>query len=92
MAQAARLREEASGPGLPVPGFLQRIVEYPRRVRQFLHEVRVEMKQVNWPSWDDVKSTTTVVIVTVAFFAVYFLLTDTFFSRLESMVWQRFKH
>ena len=61
-------------------------------MRQFLHEVRVEMKQVNWPSWDDVKSTTTVVIVTVAFFAVYFLLTDTFFSRLESIVWQRFKH
>ena len=44
---------------------------YPKRLRQFLHEVRVEMKQVNWPSRADVMSTTIVVIVTVAFFAVF---------------------
>lgn len=93
MAQAARLKEqEASGSGLPVPGFLQRLGEYPRQLRQFFHEVRVEMKQVNWPSWADVKSTTAVVIVTVAFFALFFLLTDTVFSRLESVVWNHFKH
>ena len=93
MAQAARLKEqEASGSGLPVPGFLQRLGEYPRQLRQFFHEVRVEMKQVNWPSWSDVKSTTAVVIVTVAFFALFFLLTDTVFSRLESVVWNHFKH
>ena len=36
--------------------------------REFLHEVRVEMKQVTWPSRDDVVSTTGVVIATVAFF------------------------
>ena len=92
MAQAARLREEeAGGSGLPVPGFLQRVGEYPGRLRQFLHEVRVEMRQVNWPSWDDVKSTTTVVVITVAFFAVFFLLTDTVFSRMESWFWQHFR-
>ena len=40
----------------------------------FLHDVRVEMKQVNWPSRLDVWSTTIVVIVTVAFFACSFFL------------------
>ena len=30
------------------------------------------MKQVNWPSRSDVWSTTVVVVVTVAFFAVFF--------------------
>jgi len=34
----------------------------------FLHDVRVEMKQVTWPSREDVVSTTWVVIATVAFF------------------------
>src|SRR2546427_2568661 len=39
--------------------FRSRITEYPRRFRQFLHEVRVEMKQVTWPSRDDVVATRT---------------------------------
>ncbi len=47
-----------------------------KRVRSFLHDVRVEMRQVNWPSRLDVWSTTIVVTVTVAFFGVYFWITD----------------
>ncbi len=43
---------------------------------QFFHEVRVEIKQVNWPSRPDVVSTTVVVIITVAFFGVFFFFVD----------------
>ena len=39
--------------------------------REFLHDVRVEMKQVTWPSREDVISTTGVVIATVFFFGVF---------------------
>ena len=45
-------------------------------IREFLHDVRVEMKQVTWPSRDDVISTTTVVIVTVAFFGVFLAIVE----------------
>jgi preprotein translocase subunit SecE len=44
--------------------------------REFLHEVRVEMKQVTWPSRDDVVSTTGVVIATVAFFGVFLTIVE----------------
>jgi preprotein translocase subunit SecE len=44
--------------------------------REFLHEVRVEMKQVTWPSKDDVVSTTGVVIATVAFFGVFLAIIE----------------
>jgi preprotein translocase subunit SecE len=44
--------------------------------REFLHDVRVEMKQVTWPSREDVISTTWVVIATVAFFGVYLEVVD----------------
>jgi preprotein translocase subunit SecE len=44
--------------------------------KEFLHDVRVEMKQVTWPSRDDVVSTTGVVIATVAFFGVFLALAD----------------
>jgi preprotein translocase subunit SecE len=44
--------------------------------REFLHDVRVEMKQVTWPGREDVVSTTCVVIATVAFFGVFLELVD----------------
>jgi preprotein translocase subunit SecE len=44
--------------------------------REFLHDVRVEMKQVTWPSREDVISTTGVVIATVAFFGVFLAIVE----------------
>ena len=46
------------------------------QAREFLHDVRVEMKQVTWPSREDVVSTTLVVIATVAFFGVFLTVID----------------
>ena len=53
------------------PEWLEKLLDYPARVRTFLHEVRVEMRQVTWPSQSEVRSTTVVVILTTAFFAVF---------------------
>jgi len=53
-----------------------KIKSYPERWGEFLHDVRVEMRQVTWPSRDDVISTTAVVIVAVGFFALYFFAVD----------------
>jgi preprotein translocase subunit SecE len=84
MAEAARTnREEQSH---HVGGFalfepVGKLATYPKRLRQFLHDVRVEMKQVNWPSRQDVWSTTVVVVITVAFFGIYFAITDSLFSK-----------
>ena len=44
--------------------------------REFLHDVRVEMKQVTWPSREDVISTTGVVIATVAFFGIFLTIVE----------------
>jgi len=95
MAEAAKLRQEGAsseGSSLPVPGAIQRIVEYPKRLKQFLHEVRVEMTKVNWPSRDDVISTTTVVVVTVAIFALFFFVTDSLLFRGETWLMHYIKH
>jgi preprotein translocase subunit SecE len=84
MAEAARSnREEQSrrAEGFNLTEQVSKLGEYPKRLRQFLHDVRVEMKQVNWPSRQDVWSTTMVVVVTVAFFGVYFAITDSLFSK-----------
>ena len=92
MAQAAKLRqEEAGGSSFAVPGGMSRLAEYPRRLRQFLHDVRVEMKQVNWPTRTDVWSTTMVVVVTVTFFGVFFFVVDRFVSYLVQELLKIFK-
>ena len=46
-------------------------LNYPQRVRQFLHDVRMELRNVTWPSWKDVRATTGVVLVATVFFGFY---------------------
>jgi preprotein translocase subunit SecE len=95
MANAARTNREeetnrVSGFSLMEPA--HKLGGYPKRIRSFLHDVRVEMKQVNWPSRADVWSTTVVVTVTVAFFGVFFWITDGVFGRLYIFVNNYFHH
>ena len=57
MADAIRTNREeeshrVSGFSLMEP--VGKLGAYPKRMRSFLHDVRVEMKQVNWPSRSDV--------------------------------------
>jgi preprotein translocase subunit SecE len=53
-----------------------RVLSGPRRFRQFVHEVRVEMRQVTWPTREDVRATTLVVIAAVFFFGAYLAVVD----------------
>jgi preprotein translocase subunit SecE len=47
----------------------------------FLSDVRAEMKKVVTPTRKEVESTTTVVIITVFIFGLFFWVTDSIFSR-----------
>jgi len=94
MAEAAPTNREEPGRerafSLPEP--VEKLSSYPKRLRNYLHDVRLEMKAVNWPSRTDVWSTTLVVTVTVAFFGVYFLLTDSTAQRIISWLIDFGKH
>jgi preprotein translocase SecE subunit len=46
----------------------------------FLSDVRAEMRKVVTPSWKEVQSTTTVVIIAVGIFGLFFLVVDSIFS------------
>ena len=49
---------------------------WPDRIRTFYNDVRTEMRKVTAPTWKEVRATTTVVVITVFIFAVYFWLVD----------------
>jgi preprotein translocase subunit SecE len=70
----------------------ERLKQYPPRWGEFLHEVRVEMRQVTWPSRHEVVVTTFVVITAVAFFGVYFFGVDSIVSAMLNRIFTIFKH
>jgi preprotein translocase subunit SecE len=79
MATAVKVKnEESQGNAITgaAAGIGQKVTGTVRDTREFLHDVRVEMKQVTWPSRDDVVSTTGVVIATVFFFGVFLAIVD----------------
>jgi preprotein translocase subunit SecE len=76
-------RSGSAGPGLgeKTGAFFSGLLERPRQFKQFVHETRAELNHVSWPSWDDVKSTTSVVILCVFVFAVFLFGIDFGVSR-----------
>jgi preprotein translocase subunit SecE len=83
---------QGRGPSFEVSGLFARLAEYPRRTRGFLHEVRVDMRQVTWPTRREVFVTTWVVLVTVAFFGVFFFGVDSAASWFVQRVIKFFGH
>jgi preprotein translocase subunit SecE len=97
-SQADRLKnqEMASGASQSREGgwlssAIATVKSYPRRSREYLHEVRIELRQVTWPSREDVISTTFVVIVAVAFFGVFFFGVDSTLGYVLQRVFNFFK-
>lgn len=52
------------------------------RVRNYLSEVGREMKDVSWPAWAEVRSTTITVVVFVLALAAYVYVVDQICFRL----------
>ena len=95
MAEAVKVndqrdeREEGAGSG---PKRLLEAVGGPFvRFREFLHEVRVEMRNVTWPTMTDVRATTVVVIITVIFFGIFLFIVDKISGVVVQQILQRFK-
>ena len=61
-----------------------KVLEYPKRAKAFLVEVRAEFKKVTWPPRKEVYGTTMVVIITVFFFGFYLYGLDVAMSYLAA--------
>jgi preprotein translocase subunit SecE len=82
-SQGGAITGAAAGVGEKVSGTLA-------NAREFLHDTRVEMKQVTWPTREDVVATTWVVVVTVAFFGVFLWLVDMGVQRVVQYILKKF--
>jgi len=69
-----------------------RVKSWPLRVKGFYKDVRTEMKKVTTPSLKEVRATTTVVIITVFVFGVYFWLVDNAIGKSIDWVLRTMAH
>ncbi len=53
-----------------------RALAWPGQVRDYIDDLRMEMRKVSWPSTQQVRDTTLVVIIAVFAFAAYFFVVD----------------
>jgi len=50
------------------------------RIIEFLREVRAEVRKVTWPTWEELKKATTVIVIFVALLGVVIGLMDSVFQ------------
>lgn len=67
---------------------VDRTVEWWRRGRTFLAEVRTELGRVTWPSRKEVYATTFVVILTSIFLGLYLWGVDLVINRLVGLIFR----
>jgi len=59
------------------------------KLTHFLSDVRAEMRKVVTPSRKEVESTTSVVLIAVFLFGLFFFVVDTVFNRVVSLILHR---
>jgi preprotein translocase subunit SecE len=69
-----------------------RMKSWPQQIKSFYNDVRTEMKKVTTPSMKEVQATTTVVIITVFIFGVYFFFVDGIIGRTLDALFRYFSH
>ncbi len=57
-----------------------------QKSNRFLKEVWIELHKVTWPTWEELKSSTAVVVVAVFLVAVFIGMVDYGLSRLVRLV------
>jgi preprotein translocase subunit SecE len=61
---------------------------YIDNIRNFWHEVVLEMKKVSWPTRQEVINTTLIVVIAIFFFAAYLFVADIALSyTIKGLEW-----
>jgi len=58
-----------------------------KKAKQFLEDVRVEMKKVVWPEREQLINSTVIVVVISALFTLFIFFTDTIVSRIINILY-----
>jgi len=57
------------------------VAEWPKATKEYVNELKLEMRRVTWPNRKQVQGTTAVVIISVFLFAAYFAVVDSILTK-----------
>ena len=57
-----------------------------KKIRIFFEEVQFEMKKVSWPTWDELRGSTYVVLSLSVLLAVFLFVVDLILNQLISII------
>jgi len=57
-----------------------------KRIREFFEGVAFEMKKVSWPTWQELKGSTLVVLLLSAILSVFLFVVDLVLSKLVHVI------
>jgi preprotein translocase subunit SecE len=59
---------------------------YGKKVQRFLHDIRIELKKVNWPTRREMLVFTSIVIIVILAVGIFFWFLDTGFTALLKLI------
>jgi len=57
-----------------------------KKIRNFFQEVQFEMKKVSWPTWDELRGSTYVVLSFSVLVAVFLFIVDLILNKILSII------
>ncbi len=57
-----------------------------KKIKEYFDGVVFEMKKVSWPSWEELKGSTIVVLTVSLFLATFLFLVDFVFSKIVQVI------
>ena len=57
-----------------------------KKIRRFFHDIRIELKKVNWPSKRELTVFTGIVIVVILVIGAFFWVLDTGFTAVLKLI------
>ena len=57
-----------------------------KKIRKFLEEVRFEMKKVSWPTWEELRGSTYVVLSLSVLIALFLFVVDLVLNQLIAVI------
>ena len=76
------------GPNEEPKGVTQGAMGWLQSAKEYINDLKAEMRRVTWPSQAQVKATTAVVIGAVFLFAAYFAVVDLILGRAINQIFQ----
>ncbi len=82
--------EAVQRPSTEVPSGMAGISTWPAQIKEYIEDLKSEMRKVTWPTMDQVKATTAVVVAAVFGFAAFFFAVDIAVAQMIDKLFRTF--